>query len=127
VPPPLLTLRVPTGPSWSNSPCPKLSGPIYAALWRTAELLLVGTIFSGLLAYALARRMTEPIRLPALAQEHQERIARLKRFLAPQVADLVDRTSDDSALEGRRTKVVVVFRDLRGFTSFSAEVCAGGR
>jgi class 3 adenylate cyclase len=58
----------------------------------------------------------------ALAQEHQERIAKLKRFLAPQVADLVDRTGDDTVLEGRRTEVVVVFCDLRGFTSFSAGV-----
>ena len=49
-------------------------------------------------------------------------LRRLKRFLAPQVADLVDRTGDDSVLEGRRTEVVVVFCDLRGFTSFSAEV-----
>jgi adenylate cyclase len=58
----------------------------------------------------------------SLAQAHQERIARLRRFLAPQVADLVDRTGDDSVLEGRRTEVVVVFCDLRGFTSFSAGV-----
>jgi adenylate cyclase len=58
----------------------------------------------------------------SLARAHQERIARLKRFLAPQVADLVDRTGDDSVLEGRRTDVLVVFCDLRGFTSFSAGV-----
>jgi class 3 adenylate cyclase len=58
----------------------------------------------------------------SLAQEHQERIAKLKRFLAPQVADLVDRTGDDSVLDGRRTEVVVVFCDLRDFTSFSAGV-----
>ena len=149
------------GPDWTvvvEQPLSEAFGPIYAALWRTAELLLTGTIFSGLLAYALARRMTEPIRLLeegterigaglfdhritietgdefqrlagsfnrmaaglAIAQEQQERIARLKRFLAPQVADLVDRTGDDSMLEGRRTEVVVVFCDLRGFTSFSA-------
>ncbi|MET4042666.1 adenylate/guanylate cyclase domain-containing protein [Bradyrhizobium sp. RT6a] len=54
------------------------------------------------------------------AQQHQERIAKLKRFLAPQVADLVDRAGDDSVLDGRRTEVVVVFCDLRGFTAFSA-------
>src|SRR3954466_2100828 len=58
----------------------------------------------------------------ALAREQEERIARLRRFLAPQVADLVDRTGDDNVLEGRRTEVVVVFCDLRGFTSFSAGV-----
>jgi class 3 adenylate cyclase len=56
----------------------------------------------------------------ALAQQHHERIAKLKRFLAPQVADLVDRTGDDSLLDGRRAEVVVVFCDLRGFTAFSA-------
>ena len=58
----------------------------------------------------------------ALAQQHQERIAKLKRFLAPQVADLVDRAGDDSVLDGRRTDVVVIFCDLRGFTAFSAGV-----
>ena len=58
----------------------------------------------------------------ALAQQHQERIAKLKRFLAPQVADLVDRAGDDSVLDGRRTEVVVIFCDLRGFTAFSAGV-----
>jgi adenylate cyclase len=56
----------------------------------------------------------------AISQERQERIAKLKRFLAPQVAELVDRTGDDGVLEGRRTEVVVVFCDLRGFTAFSA-------
>jgi adenylate cyclase len=56
----------------------------------------------------------------AVSQERQERIAKLKRFLAPQVAELVDRTGDDDVLEGRRTEVVAVFCDLRGFTAFSA-------
>jgi class 3 adenylate cyclase len=56
----------------------------------------------------------------AVSQERQERIAKLKRFLAPQVAELVDRTGDDGVLDGRRTEVVAVFCDLRGFTAFSA-------
>ena len=56
----------------------------------------------------------------AESQERQERIAKLRRFLAPQVAELVDRTGDDDVLEGRRTEVVTVFCDLRGFTAFSA-------
>ena len=56
----------------------------------------------------------------AVSQERQERIAKLKRFLAPQVAELVDRKGDDGVLEGRRTEVVAVFCDLRGFTAFSA-------
>jgi class 3 adenylate cyclase len=57
----------------------------------------------------------------SLSQERQERIAKLKRFLAPQVAELVDRRGDDSVLDGRRAEVVVVFCDLRGFTGFSAK------
>jgi len=149
------------GPDWTvvvEQPISEAFGPIYAALRRTAMLIMAGTVFAALLAYVLAHRMTEPIRLLeegteriragffdhritietgdelqrlansfnrmaaelSLAQAHQERIARLKRFLAPQVADLVDQTGDDSVLEGRRTDVVVVFCDLRGFTAFSA-------
>ncbi|WP_201863807.1 adenylate/guanylate cyclase domain-containing protein [Microvirga soli] len=149
------------GPDWTivvEQPLTEAFGPIYAALWRTGVLLLGGALFAGLLAYALARRMTQPIRLLeegterigagqfdhlieirtgdelqrladsfnamaaelAVSQERQERIAKLKRFLAPQVAELVDRKGDDGVLEGRRTEVVVVFCDLRGFTAFSA-------
>jgi adenylate cyclase len=57
----------------------------------------------------------------ALSQERQERIAKLKQFLAPQVAELVDRSGDDGVLDGRRAEVVAVFCDLRGFTAFSAK------
>ncbi len=56
----------------------------------------------------------------AVSQQRSERIGRLKRFLAPQVAELVDQSGDDSVLDGRRIEVVVVFGDLRGFTGFSA-------
>ncbi len=56
----------------------------------------------------------------AVSQERSERIARLRRFLAPQVAELVDRVGDDSMLEGQRREIVAVFGDLRGFTAFSA-------
>jgi adenylate cyclase len=60
----------------------------------------------------------------ALSQERSERIARLKRFLAPQVAELVDRTGEDVMLDGHRAEIVVVFCDLRGFTAFAGEVDA---
>ncbi len=56
----------------------------------------------------------------AVSQERAERIGRLRRFLAPQVAELVDHAGDESVLDGRRVEVVVVFCDLRGFTAFSA-------
>lgn len=57
----------------------------------------------------------------AESQQRQERIAKLRRFLAPQVAELVDRAGEDDVLDGRRTDVVALFGDLRGFTSFSAK------
>ncbi|KFC74037.1 Adenylate/guanylate cyclase with integral membrane sensor [Bosea sp. LC85] len=69
----------------------------------------------------LATRFNEMAGELAVSQERSERIGRLRRFLAPQVAELVDRTGDDSMLDGRRVEVVVVFCDLRGFTAFSAQ------
>ncbi len=59
----------------------------------------------------------------AVSQERQERIAKLKRFLAPQVAELVDRKGDDGLLEGHRTQGSGgPLCELRGFTAFSAKV-----
>jgi adenylate cyclase len=47
-----------------------------------------------------------------------ERIGRLRRFLSPQVAELVT-ASGEQVLESHRREVTVVFCDLRGFTSFA--------
>ena len=68
----------------------------------------------------LATRFNEMAVELAVSRERSERISRLRRFLAPQVAELVDRAGDDSVLDGRRVEVVVVFCDLRGFTAFAA-------
>lgn len=146
---------------WSvivKQPLVEAFGPIYAALWRTAALLVAGAILAAALAYWLTHRMTGPIHLLedgasrigagqfdhrinlatgdelerlatrfnemagelALSQERSERISRLRRFLAPQVAELIDRTGGDHMLDGRRVEVAVLFCDLRGFTAFSA-------
>jgi len=70
----------------------------------------------------LAARFNQMAGELALSQERSERIARLKRFLSPQVAEIVENSSDGSLLEGRRTDVAVVFCDLRGFTDFSTKV-----
>lgn len=49
-----------------------------------------------------------------------ERVGRLKRFLSPQIADLVVSSGDgERVLESHRRAVTVVFCDLRGFTAFS--------
>lgn len=69
----------------------------------------------------LATRFNEMALELSVSRERSERISRLKRFLAPQVAELIDRTGDDHVLDGRRVEVVVVFCDIRGFTSFSAQ------
>ncbi|HXZ02105.1 MAG TPA: adenylate/guanylate cyclase domain-containing protein [Stellaceae bacterium] len=68
----------------------------------------------------LAARFNQMAGELALSQERSERIARLKRFLSPQVAELVEQAGQDEALAGHRAEVVVLFCDLRGFTAFSA-------
>jgi class 3 adenylate cyclase len=51
--------------------------------------------------------------------EELQRMNRLRRFLSPQVAELVTNSGDDSILGSHRREIVVVFCDLRGFTSFA--------
>ena len=46
-------------------------------------------------------------------------MGRLRRFLAPQLAQAIVSAGDDKMLENHRREVVAVFCDLRGFTSFS--------
>jgi class 3 adenylate cyclase len=48
-----------------------------------------------------------------------ERLGRLRRFLSPQLADLVVESGDDSFLRSHRCEIVVVFCDLRNFTAFA--------
>ena len=47
------------------------------------------------------------------------RINRLRRFLAPQLADLIVSSGDESMLDSHRREITVVFCDLRGFTAFA--------
>ncbi len=51
--------------------------------------------------------------------EELQRIGRLRRFLSPQLADLVVSSGDESFLESHRREIVVVFCDLRDFTPFA--------
>jgi adenylate cyclase len=48
-----------------------------------------------------------------------ERVSRLKRFLSPQIAELILSSSSNDALASHRRQVTIVFCDLRGFTAFS--------
>jgi adenylate cyclase len=139
-------------------PVAEAFGPIYAALVRTAGLLLVGAALAAGLAYWLAQRIARPVqdledgakrigaghldyRIPissadelgrlatqfnrmaselAISLRRSERLDRLKRFLAPQVAELLEEAGDETILDSRRADIVAVFCDLRGFTAFSA-------
>ena len=48
-----------------------------------------------------------------------ERVNRLRRFLSPQLADLIVGSGDESFLNSHRREIVVVFCDLRRFTPFA--------
>ena len=48
-----------------------------------------------------------------------QRTGRLKRFLSPQLAELIISTDKSDLLNSHRQEVTVVFCDLRGFTAFS--------
>jgi class 3 adenylate cyclase len=48
-----------------------------------------------------------------------ERMGRLRRFLSPQIAELVLSSGGESLLNSHRSEITVVFCDLRGFTSFA--------
>jgi class 3 adenylate cyclase len=48
-----------------------------------------------------------------------ERISRLKRFLAPSLAELIVSSGDESILQSHRRDIAVLFCDMRGFTAFA--------
>jgi adenylate cyclase len=56
-----------------------------------------------------------------IAEQIEElgRVGRLKRFLAPQLAEMIVSQGDEKILESHRREIVVVFCDLRGYTAFT--------
>jgi len=51
--------------------------------------------------------------------EELGRVGRLKRFLSPQLAELIVSQGNEKILESHRRDIVVVFCDLRGYTTFA--------
>ena len=102
----------------------RMSGPI-RQLEDGAQRIGAGhfehriAISSGDELEQLADRFNEMAEELAVSREKSERINRLKRFLAPQVAELVEQ-SDQRMLDGQRREIVAIFADLRDFTAFSA-------
>jgi class 3 adenylate cyclase len=86
---------------------------------RVGSLLRVKRYHDTIEAQAaeLARWNAELEARVAEQLESLERHGRLRRFLAPQVADLV--LSDEGVLESHRRDIAVLFCDLRGFTGFA--------
>jgi GAF domain-containing protein len=60
----------------------------------------------------LEQRVTEQV-------DEIERMSRLRRFLPPQVADLIVASGSEKQLESHRREITALFCDLRGFTGFS--------
>ena len=80
---------------------------------------------SGTRTRSSARRASSP---PGTASSRRrvetqvaqlERMRRLRRFLSPQLAELIVDSGDESFLDSHRREIVVVFCDLRGFTPFA--------
>ena len=53
-----------------------------------------------------------------------ERMSRLRRFLPPQVADLIVASGSEKQLESHRREITALFCDLRGFTGFTESAAA---
>ena len=85
---------------------------------------------------ALVARVKSVLRLKALHDQVQElnrslerrvtdqlgeieRMSRLRRFLPPQVADLIVAQGNEKELDSHRREITALFCDLRGFTGFS--------
>jgi adenylate cyclase len=90
-------------------------------LARVRSLLRIRAYHDTIQAQALelaAWNQTLEARVQAQVEELQ-RLSRLRRFLSPQVADLIVSSGDEGMLEGHRREITVVFCDLRGFTAFA--------
>jgi class 3 adenylate cyclase/CheY-like chemotaxis protein len=90
-------------------------------LARVRSLLRIKAYYDTIQAQAAelaAWNQTLEARVRAQVEELQ-RLGRLRRFLSPQVADLIVSSGDEGMLEGHRREITVVFCDLRGFTAFA--------
>jgi len=83
-------------------------------LARVKSLLRIKTLWDQLsdLNTNLEKRVSDGV-------AELERLGKMKRFLAPQVADLILRGAGDDPLKSHRREITVVFLDLRGFTAFT--------
>ncbi|MCG6876045.1 MAG: response regulator [Betaproteobacteria bacterium] len=90
-------------------------------LARVRSLVRVKHLFDRVEAQsAELKALNEDLERRVLAKVAEvERLSKLKRFLAPQVAARVSLDGADSILASHRRDIALVFFDLRGFTAFS--------
>jgi len=67
----------------------------------------------------LMARVKSLLRVKQFHDTVERQRAELKRFLSPQIADLITSPEGQALLNGHRREITVVFCDLRGFTAFS--------
>jgi adenylate cyclase len=93
-----------------------LSKPIHQAelLARVRSLLRVKQLWDQLAE--LNRTLEERVREQV---SQLERLARLKRFFSPQLAEAIVHGGAEDPLASHRREITVVFLDLRGFTAFA--------
>jgi class 3 adenylate cyclase len=82
------------------------------------ELLVAHTRVQAQAMELAALNATLEARVEAQVGE-LERLARLKRFFAPALAELIVASGDERILESHRRDIAALFCDLRGFTSFA--------
>lgn len=90
-------------------------------LARVRSLLRVKRYHDTIVAQAEALAgLNRELEARVVAQVHEiERLGRLRRFLSPELAQLVASGDDESLLATHRREIAVLFADLRGWTAFS--------
>ena len=100
-----------------------LSKPFHAPelLARVRSLLRVKYLYDQVDAQARELASWNETLEARVAEEvaKNTRLARLKRFVSPQLADLIVAGGAEDPLKSHRREIAVVFIDLRGFTAFA--------
>lgn len=100
-----------------------LSKPIHAPelLARVRSLLRVKSLYDQVDAQARELAAWNETLEARVAEEvaKNARLARLRRFVSPQLADLIVAGGAEDPLKSHRREIAVVFIDLRGFTAFA--------